>query len=78
MPPHRADAAGAAKPRDGTLQAWSCLGLVRHLTLSDERYWFEVVVDGGERVDDNESPVSVIDAFRASIERADATSPSVR
>ncbi len=22
---------------------WSCLGLVRHLTLSDERYWFEVV-----------------------------------
>ena len=26
---------------------WSCLGLVRHLTLSDERYWFEVVVAGG-------------------------------
>jgi len=25
---------------------WSCLGLVRHLTLSDERYWFEVVVAG--------------------------------
>lgn len=23
------------------------LGLVRHLTLSDERYWFEVVVAGG-------------------------------
>ena len=25
---------------------WSCLGLLRHLTLSDERYWFEVVVAG--------------------------------
>lgn len=29
---------------------WSCLGLVRHLTLSDERYWFETVV-GGAPVD---------------------------
>src|SRR3954447_4748761 len=29
---------------------WSCLGLVRHLTLSDERYWFGVVV-AGERLD---------------------------
>ena len=26
---------------------WTCLGLVRHLTLSDERYWFEVVMGGG-------------------------------
>ncbi len=25
---------------------WSALGLVRHLTLSDERYWFEVVMGG--------------------------------
>lgn len=25
---------------------WTPLGLVRHLTLSDERYWFQVVVDG--------------------------------
>ena len=25
---------------------WSALGLIRHLTLSDERYWFEVVVAG--------------------------------
>src|SRR3954452_16784093 len=25
---------------------WSCLRLVRHLTLSDEQYWFEVVVAG--------------------------------
>ncbi len=26
---------------------WYPLGLIRHLTLSDERYWFEVVVAGG-------------------------------
>ena len=25
---------------------WTPLGLVRHLTLSDECYWFQVVVDG--------------------------------
>lgn len=25
---------------------WTPLGLVRHLTLSDERYWFQVVVAG--------------------------------
>lgn len=25
---------------------WTGLGLVRHLTLSDERYWFEVVMAG--------------------------------
>jgi hypothetical protein len=25
---------------------WTPLGLVRHLTLSDERYWFQVVIDG--------------------------------
>ncbi len=27
---------------------WSCRGLVRHLTLSDERYWFEVVIAGSD------------------------------
>lgn len=27
---------------------WTCLGLIRHLTLSDERDWFEVVMAGGE------------------------------
>lgn len=25
---------------------WTCLGLVRHLTLGDERYWFETVMGG--------------------------------
>lgn len=62
---------------------WSCLGLVRHLTLSDERYWFEVVVAGGEldfwpdgeggdwHVGDDEPADAVIAAYRAAIERAD-------
>ena len=62
---------------------WSCLGLVRHLTLSDERYWFEVVVagepldfwpegDGGDWVvDPDESAEGVLAAYRSAIERSD-------
>lgn len=62
---------------------WSCLGLIRHLTVSDERYWFEVVVAGGAldfrpsgergdwRVGDDETTSAVIDAYRAAIARAD-------
>ncbi|MFC7431528.1 MULTISPECIES: DUF664 domain-containing protein [unclassified Agrococcus] len=37
-----ADLGRAAAP-----SGWTALGLVRHLTLSDERYWFETVVAGG-------------------------------
>jgi hypothetical protein len=29
---------------------WTCLGLVKHLTLADERYWFRCVM-GGESID---------------------------
>jgi Protein of unknown function (DUF664) len=62
---------------------WSCLGLVRHLTLSDERYWFEVVVAGGPldfwpegdngdwRVDPNERVEAVLEAYRSAISRSD-------
>ena len=62
---------------------WSCLGLVRHLTLSDERYWFEVVVagepldfwpereNGDWRVDPAEPVEDVVAAYRAAIARAD-------
>jgi hypothetical protein len=62
---------------------WSCLGLARHLTLSDERYWFEVVVAGepldfwpeGEnadwRVEPDESAGDVIAAYEAAIVRSD-------
>ena len=62
---------------------WSCLGLVRHLTLSDERYWFEVVVAGGPldfwpegdngdwQVHPDEPATDVVDAYRSAIRRAD-------
>jgi Protein of unknown function (DUF664) len=62
---------------------WSCVGLVRHLTLSDERYWFEVVVagrpldfwpdgDNGDwRVDADEPAGSVVEAYRSAIAGAD-------
>ena len=63
---------------------WTPLGLVRHLTLSDERYWLEVVVAGGPldfwpegsgadwQVADDESTESVIDAYRVAIAASDA------
>ncbi|HEY0950266.1 DinB family protein [Nocardioides sp.] len=62
---------------------WSCLGLVRHLTLSDERYWFEVVVAGGPLdfwpeadggdwlVGPDEPAADVLAAYRAAIVRSD-------
>jgi uncharacterized damage-inducible protein DinB len=62
---------------------WSCLGLVRHLTLSDERSWFEVVVAGGPLdfwpegengdwlVGPDESAEGVLAAYRSAIERSD-------
>ena len=62
---------------------WSCLGLVRHLTLSDERYWFEVVVAGGPldfwpegdnadwRVDAVEPAEVVLDAYRSAVVASD-------
>ena len=62
---------------------WSCLGLVRHLTLSDERYWFEVVVagepltfwpegdDADWRVGEDEPAAAVLDAYRVAIARSD-------
>jgi hypothetical protein len=63
---------------------WSCLGLVRHLTLSDERYWFEVVVAGGPldfwpegengdwRVEPDEPAAEVLAAYDRAIARSDA------
>lgn len=70
--------------RRGVLPSgWSCLGLVRHLTLSDERYWFGVVVAGepldfwpeGENADwlvgPGESADEVVAAYRSAIARAD-------
>lgn len=71
--------------RRGVLPSgWSCLGLVRHLTLSDERYWFEVSMAGGSLdywpdgdngdwlVGPDESAQDVIAAYRSSIAASDA------
>lgn len=38
-----------AQLRRAMLQSgWSPLGLVRHLSLSDERYWFDVVMGSAQ------------------------------
>jgi len=61
---------------------WTCLGLVKHLTLADERYWFRCVVGGesadyfpkGPRADwlvtQDESADEIIGDYRAEIARA--------
>jgi len=72
------------QPRRPVLASdWSGLGLVRHLTLSDERYWFEVVVAGQQldfwpegdngdwQVDPDEPAADVVDAYRSAIDHAD-------
>jgi len=64
---------------------WHCLGMVRHLTLSDERYWFRGIVagesldffpsddEGGDwYVDPTESAGDVLGAYREEIERSNA------
>ncbi|MFC0673467.1 mycothiol transferase [Brachybacterium hainanense] len=68
---------------------WSPLGLVRHLTLSDERYWFEVVVAGGSldywpdgdrgdwQVPAGMTGPAVLDEYRAACAATDAIIRSV-
>jgi hypothetical protein len=64
---------------------WNCLGLVQHLTLDVERFWFGAVVAGDEAVIQGltsgdeawqvpgEVPAAeVLDAYRQEAERADA------
>ena len=63
---------------------WTCLGMVQHLTISDERFWFSGIVAGESayvgtsdeeaeavwRVSPDVSAASVLDAYRREIERA--------
>lgn len=62
---------------------WHCLGMLKHLTLSDERYWFRCVL-GGESTDyfpqgpgadwqvaPEESSEAILAAYRAEIAAAD-------
>lgn len=60
---------------------WSCLGLLKHLSLADEHYWFRCIV-GGEplsffddipnewMVDPSESVESIFDLYRGEIARS--------
>jgi hypothetical protein len=58
---------------------WSCLGLVQHLTLDVERFWFRQVVAGDVIEDESSSawrvapdtaPETVLDLYREEIARA--------
>jgi hypothetical protein len=65
---------------------WSCLGLVQHLALDDERFWFQGVVAGDRAVIDQvlNAPVDswqvgpdvpaeqVLDLYRQHIDRSNA------
>jgi uncharacterized damage-inducible protein DinB len=63
---------------------WTCLGMVQHLTISDERFWFRGIVAGEPvdltltddsykaawQVDPETTAASVFDAYRTEIERS--------
>jgi hypothetical protein len=65
---------------------WSCLGMVRHLTISDERFWFRGIVAGEPayvgtsdeeaeaawRVPADLTAAAVLEAYRREIKLADA------
>ncbi|MGO8958944.1 MAG: DUF664 domain-containing protein [Streptosporangiaceae bacterium] len=65
---------------------WNCLGMVRHLTISDERFWFRGIVAGETayvstsdeqaeaawRVPAGMTGAAVLDAYQREIELADA------
>lgn len=63
---------------------WHCLGLVKHLALADEHYWFRCVMAGEDQdyfptgpngdwqVGPDEKPEQIIALYRDEIDRADA------
>ena len=64
---------------------WSCIGLVNHLSLDVERFWFQAVIDGDQiaidevlaspdnawNVSDEEPVEEVLHRYRANIDNAD-------
>jgi hypothetical protein len=62
---------------------WNCLGLIKHLALSDEHYWFRCIVAGEPldffpagpnadwQVDSGQSAGDVFDLYRDEIARSD-------
>lgn len=84
------DALGDDERRTPTLPSgWTPIGLVRHLTLADERYWFHSIVGGealgwfpdGPRADwtvaVDERTDEVLDDYRRAIERSNGYLRSV-
>lgn len=73
---------GEALRRPVLPSGWSCLGLVQHLALDVERFWFRSVVAGeqvdlpdgdeGWRVADDAPAATVLDLYREEARRADA------
>ena len=61
---------------------WSCLGLIQHLALDIERFWFRAIVageavdlesgDGAWQVSADVSVAAVFDGYRQEIDRANA------
>ncbi len=61
---------------------WTCLGLIQHLTLDVERFWFRAVMageqvelhsgDGGWRAADDMTAEAVLELYRDEAARADA------
>jgi len=58
---------------------WSCLAMVRHLAVDDERFWFSGVAAGGPLPDDtdwqpspDEPAEAVLDLYRREIAASDA------
>jgi uncharacterized damage-inducible protein DinB len=73
------DAAALHRPVLPT--GWSCLGLVNHLALDVEQFWFRQVMAGEQvpeepgsawQVDPGTPPGAVLGRYRAETERADA------
>ncbi|MCF3120840.1 DUF664 domain-containing protein [Streptomyces arenae] len=75
----------AALRRPVLPSGWHCLGMVQHLALDVERFWFRAVVAGDEdvirgltsddeawRVDPGTRPADVLELYRREAERADA------
>ncbi|HLK46105.1 MAG TPA: DUF664 domain-containing protein [Acidimicrobiales bacterium] len=67
---------------------WSCAGLLQHLALDVERYWFTCILGGtpldddGEHtsawtLDDATPPTAALDAYRREIAPADAVLATV-
>jgi hypothetical protein len=79
------DLPDAALRRAVLPSGWTCLGMVRHLTVSDEKFWFRGIVAGEKidlilteeaaraawMVDDQTSVAAVLGEYRAEIERSD-------